>query len=182
MLRATLAAIIAFLFFLIAHFLDFHYLMPIDKTNSILWTATFGLILLALILRYLPEEKWFQEKLKIDDLKMKKFVYPLLSALFYGFLFLGYMEFYFTADRSITFRMLMIINKEPKHSISRDEMFKKYDVPGIIDKRFNDLTYGSYLTQKGEIYQLTPKGVIILNIYACAIKFLHLDSGEKNQD
>ncbi|MDF1758428.1 MAG: hypothetical protein P1U74_09060 [Legionellaceae bacterium] len=181
MLRATIAAVIAFIIFLVIHFLDFYFLVPEAKTNSLLWAATFGFVILALILCYLPPEEWFQEKLHINDLTMKRMIYPLLSAILYGFLFLGYTEFYFTADRSITFRMLMIVNKQPEKSITYDEMFKKYNVPGIIDKRFDDLTYGGYLEKDNSTYKLTPKGNIALNIYKFAIKYLRLDNGEKKE-
>lgn len=179
MLRSTIAAILSFLLFLIIHFLDFHYIIPVDRTNNILWAATFGLVALALILCYLPKEEWFQEKLHINNDHLKKFVYPILGALFYGFLFLGYLEFYFTAERSITFRMLMIMDKQPNHIISRDDMFEKYNVPEIIDKRLSDLEYGGYIVQKDGNYQLTNKGTIILKIYSYTIQYLHLGDGEK---
>jgi hypothetical protein len=179
MLRTTTAAILAFIIFLIIHLLDFHFLIPQEKIHNLLWAATFGLIMLALILCYLPKEEWFQEKLHIDDKKMKHLIYPILGALFYGFLFLGYLEFYFTAERSITFRMLMLVDKQPDHTITRDKMFAEYDIPGIIDKRFSDLTYGGYLTQKDDSYHLTNKGDITLSIYRFAIQYLHLGSGER---
>lgn len=181
MLRSVFAALLAFLLFLAIHFLDFHYLIPENRTDSLLKTATISLICLAFILKYLPSEEWFQKILHINDGLKNKLFYPLLSALLFGFLFIGYLEFYFTAERSITFRMLMIMNKQPKQSITRDEMFLKYDVPGIIDKRFNDLEYGGYITNKNKEYTLTTKGKITLSIYAFTIDFLHLGTQEKIQ-
>ncbi len=181
MLRSTIAALLAFILFLTIHFLDFHYLIPENRTNNLLWAATFSLVALALILSYLPSEEWFQEKLHISNELMTKLFYPLLSAILFGFLFLGYLEFYFTAERSITFRMLMIMEKQPKQTISHDDMFVKYDVPGIIDKRLDDLKYGGYITSKNNKYTLTTKGKITLSIYKFTIDFLHLGTQEKNQ-
>lgn len=180
MLRSAIAAILAFILFLVTHFLDFHFYMPYARTNHLLWSATLGLISLALILRYLPTEKWFQEKLHISDSLMQRLIYPLLSALLYGFLFLGYLEFYFTAERSITFRMLMIMGKQPEKTITRDDMFKKYDVPGIIDKRLSDLEYGGYIMKKDNKYTLTNKGKLTLGIYQFSIDFLRLGNVEKS--
>ncbi len=180
MLRSTIAAVLAFLLFLSIHFLDFHFLIPEARTNNLLWAATFGLISLALILSYLPSEEWFKTKLHINDDLMRRLIYPILSALFYGFLFLGYLEFYFTAERSITFRMLMIMDKQPQHTITREEIFNKYDVPGIIDKRLEDLKYGGYIADKDNKYNLTTKGKITLSIYKFAIDFLHLGTSEKD--
>lgn len=182
MLRSTIAAVLAFILFLVTHFLDFHFYIPYARTNHLLWAATFGLVSLALILRYLPSEQWFQEKLHINDSLMQRLIYPLLGAILYGFLFLGYLEFYFTAERSITCRMLMIMGKQPEHTITRDEMFKKYDVPGIIDKRLSDLEYGGYIKQHDNQYTLTSKGKLTLGIYRFSIDFLRLGSGEKNNE
>lgn len=179
MLRATFAAILAFLLFLVLHVLDFHFLIPQERTNSLLGAALIGLVCFMLILYYLPNEEWFQHKLRINNNTMRRLVFPILGALFYGFLFLGYLEFYFTAERSISFRMLMIIDKQPDHTMTQENMFTQYDVPGIIDKRFDDLTYGGYLTHQGDSYKITPKGNIALTIYRFAIEYLRLDNSQR---
>lgn len=178
MLRAVFAAILAFLLFLVAHVLNFHFFIPQERTHSLLCTAFAGLISYAVILYFLPNEAWFQQRLHLNDKKMCYLVFPFLGALFYGFLFLGYLEFYFTAERSITFRMLMIIDKQPEHTISSEQMFAKYDVPGILTKRFDDLVYGGYLVCQNNHYQLTAKGKNTLTIYRFAIDWLRLGNGE----
>jgi hypothetical protein len=126
-----------------------------------------------------PEEDWFRRKLKISHGAMIRWVYNAFGVLFYGFLLLGYLEFYFTADRSITFRMLMITEKQPNHSITKEQMAALYDVPGIINRRFADLTHGGYYDLDGDVYVLTYKGEIILQIYKTAIEVLRLGTGEK---
>ena len=95
---------------------------------------------------------------------------------------MGYIEFYFTADRSITFRMLMITEKQPDHRITREKMSLLYDVPGIINRRFDDLVYGGYYELKGGYYYITGKGRIVLKIYQVAIEELHLGTGERTND
>jgi len=112
---------------------------------------------------------------------MNRWIYPAFGALFYAFLFLGYLEFYFTADRSITFRMLMIADKQPGHSITQEQMASLYDVSGILKRRFDDLTYGGYFEQAGDAYRITDKGQIVLIIYRTAIEGLRLDTGEKEK-
>lgn len=179
MIRATLSALFSFFLFLIIHFLDFHFFIPDEKVNSLLGVSLLGLLIFFIFLYILPTEDFFQRKLHMTDKRMKRWFYPLLGVLFYGFLLLGYLEFYFTADRSITFRMLMITNKEPNQVISYEKMYSLYDVPGIIRKRFDDLTYGGYLKHDGDLYYLTEKGKIILTIYRLTIEYLHLGSGEK---
>lgn len=182
MLRATTSALAAFLFFLATHFLHFHFFWPQEKVSGLLWVAVSGLVVFLFFSYILPSEEWFQSKLHLSNNMMKRVIFPALGILFYGFLFLGYLEFYFTADRSITFRMLIIADKEPEHSITRERMFTLYDVPGIINKRFDDLVYGGYFERQGSVYRLTYKGKIILDIYRFTIDYLHLGNSEQARD
>lgn len=179
MLRVLAAALLSFLIFLAMHFAYFHYGMPHEKVKSLLSTAGLGLIVFLLLIYTLPAEEWFKNKLHISQYVMQSWIYPALGVMFYGFLLLGYLEFYFTADRSITFRMLMITDKQPGHSVTKEKMSALYDVPGILDKRFEDLTYGGYFELDGDVYRLTDKGRIILNVYRVAIEELHLGTGEQ---
>lgn len=181
MIRATLAAIFSYLLFLIVHFLDFHFVIPYEKTNSLFGAMFFGLLSFPLFFYLLPMEEVLQKKCHLSDRLMKHWVFPLFGVLFYGFLFLGYLEFYFTADRSITFRMLMLTGKQPNQTVTRENMFRLYDVPGIINKRFDDLAYGGYLSQQGDEYRLTEKGKLALNIYRFTIDYLHLGDGERKK-
>jgi hypothetical protein len=179
MLKASIAALVSFLIFLVLHFGYFHYFMPYEKVKSLMLTAGLGLILFLFLIYTLPSEDWFQIKLHISHGVMTRWIYPAFGVLFYGFLLLGYLEFYFTADRSITFRMLMITDKQPNHSVTKEQMSALYDVPGILDKRFEDLNYGGYFELNGDVYRLTDKGKIILRIYKVAIEELHLGTSEQ---
>lgn len=178
MLRVSTAALLAFLIFLVMHFAHFHYGMPHEKVKSLLSTAGLGLIIFIFLVYIFPSEDWFKDKLHISQNVMQRWIYPAFGVLFYGFLLLGYLEFYFTADRSITFRMLMIADKQPDHSVTKEQMSALYDVPGILDKRFEDLTYGGYFEVDGNVYHITDKGKIILKIYKIAIEELHLGTSE----
>ncbi len=180
MLKVSAAALISFIIFLFAHFTYFHYAVPYEKTKSLLLTALCGLMIFFVLIRFLPPEDWFVAKFHLSPRSMHRWVYPAFGALFYGFLLLGYLEFYFTADRSITFRMLMIAYKQPNHVITKERMFQLYDVPGILDKRFEDLTYGGYFESTGAGYHITKKGLVILEIYRIAIDGLRLGSGERS--
>jgi hypothetical protein len=178
MLRVSTAAVLSFMIFLAMHFTYFHYGMPHEKIKSLLLTAGLGLIVFFVLLYIFPAEEWFKSQLHISQGVMNRWIYPAFGVLFYGFLLLGYLEFYFTADRSITFRMLMIADKQPGHAITKEKMAELYDVPGILDRRFEDLTYGGYFELKGNVYYITNKGNIILKIYQIAIEKLRLGTGE----
>ena len=178
MLRVSIASALSFVIFLVMHFVYFFYGMPQEKIKTLLLIAGFGLVIFFTLVFVLPQEEWFKSKLHITENVMRSWIYPAFGILFYGFLLLGYLEFYFTADRSITFRMLMIAHKQPSNAITKEKMNRLYDVPGILDKRFEDLTYGGYFEQKGDIYYITEKGKIILKIYKFAIETLHLGTAE----
>lgn len=180
MIRTLFATLLAFILFIIIHFLDFHFLWPTDKVHALLWTASLGVLLFVILYAILPNETWFQTKLHLNDKHMTYWIYPLIGIFCYALLFLGYLEFYFTADRSITFRMLMIIDHEPKQSINRQQMFQRYDVSNIINRRLEDLVYGGYLEKQGNQYVLTHKGRMTLQVYRLAIELLHFDNGEKH--
>ena len=76
--------------------------------------------------------------------------------------------------------MLMIADKQPGHSITKEKMGELYDVPGILDRRFEDLTYGGYFEVNGDVYRITKKGILILKIYKVTIEGLHLGTSEIN--
>ena len=179
MLRSTFAAFLAFALFLLVHALHFHFYFPLDKATSVFSTALLSAVCFIIFYALLPTEATLQRKLHLNEKRMERWIFPLLGLLFYAFLFLGYLEFYFTADRSITFRMLMLIHKAPQHTMSQRQMLTSYDVPGIINKRFEDLVYGGYLKKEGDNYTLTPKGNLTLSVYRETIDFLHLNTGEK---
>jgi len=180
MLRASAAALLSFVIFLAMHFTYFHYGIPYEKVRSLFITAGIGLVVFFVLLYIFPAEEWFRSRLHISQSLMVNLVYPAFGVVFYGFLLLGYLEFYFTADRSITFRMLMIADKQPGHSITKEKMAELYDVPGILDRRFEDLTYGGYFEVNGDDYHITRKGDLILKIYKVTIEGLHLGTGEIN--
>jgi hypothetical protein len=154
--------------------MHFHFFVPQEKTNSVLWAAFAGLIIFVSLLGVLPSEEWFMKRLGLNQTSMNRVIYPALGILCYAFLILGYFVFYFTADRSITFRMLMIADQQPGQVITAEQMLEKYDTPTIILRRLDDLSYGGYLVRNEKGYQLTTKGQIAVAIYRFTIEFLRL--------
>ena len=174
MVRMTLAAVIAFACFVVVHFLHFHFLPPQEKTKAVLWVALVGLGLFAVLMAILPSEESLRVNLRLSGTIADRVLPVIVGALVYGLLFLGYLEFYFTADRSITFRMLIITSEQPDKSITTDEMLAHYDTPQIIRRRMNDLAYGGYYEVSGDRYRLTTKGQFAAGVYRFTIKFLKL--------
>ena len=174
MLRITLATFSAFTLFVIAHWLHFHFFDPYDRVPSILMTMLIFMGVYFVLIKYLPSEDRITRAMKLGGTKFYSWLPVLLGAFLYFMLFIGYLEFYFTADRSITFRMLRITHEREGASITAEEMLAAYDTNAIITGRLDDLVYGGYLQKNGDRYSLTPKGIFILSIYRVTIDFLHM--------
>lgn len=173
MVRLSLAALVAFMLFVVLHFLQFHYFPPTEKAAAVLGMAIFGAGLFLATYFLLPPEERLQSRFKLSAGTIK--VFPVvLGLLLYSLLFIGYLEFYFTADRSITFRMLRIVDEQPQQAVTADEMLKLYDTNSIILRRLEDMVYGGYLQNDGGRYSLTAKGQRTLSLYRFTIDYLRL--------
>ena len=174
MIRLLLATFLSFTIFVAGHWLHFHFGNPYDRVNSVMGAAGFGLLLMVIIYRFLPSESHLLAKLRITNSPVVKFLPLVVASLLYALLFVGYLEFYFTADRSITFRMLRMTDENPNSSVTAEEMLKLYDTRSIVIRRFDDLVYGGYMFKEGDQYRLTPKGQRVLSVYRRTIDFLHM--------
>lgn len=174
MLKVVIASFSAFVTFVIAHWLQFHFFNPVARVNWILAVAFFGLLLNVGLYFLLPPNEALEQRLSRSFKPMVKALPLLVACLVYSLLFLGYLEFYFTADRSITFRMLRITDERPTHSVTAEEMLSLYDTKGIVLYRLDDLVYGGYLEKTGDQYSVTAKGRRTLAIYRFTIDFLHM--------
>ena len=174
MLKLLIASFSAFIIFIMGHWLHFHYIIPFNRVSSMFTAAGLGLLVYFVIYKLLPDENVLVTKLGLNKSALLKSLPLMVGGLFYAFLFLGYLEFYFTADRSITFRMLRMTDEKQGQVITSEEMLAQYDTKGIVLRRFEDLVYGGYMAKQGEQYSLTAKGKFILSIYRPTIDFLHM--------
>jgi len=174
MLKVILSTIISFLLFLCIHLIHFHYFEPYDRINSIIVVALVGYFSFFVFYYFLPAEEILVQRLKLSYERIQQILPLLLGSVLFFLLFIGYLEFYFTADRSITFRMLRITDERPTQNITKDEMLGLYDTKDIIARRFDDLVYGGYLKKEGDNYTLTSKGKNVLGIYRFTIDYMHM--------
>lgn len=175
MLKALLIASVSFLLFLSLHCWEFHFHDIKAKARSVLRMFFIGGFVC--ILLYISTPVYVDPGLRIDGpgYRFSYWLYCSLSALIYCFLFLGYLEFYFTADRSITCRMLILIDESPKKKLSSAELLFHYPPTEILLERFHDLTYGGYLRRDTEgNYELTNRGHKTMALYRFVIDFLNL--------
>lgn len=150
----------AFVLFFVIHCLVFRFAPPKERARSIfrLFYLHLAILVLCGVMFGLDALAW------------------LLSVGTYAFLFLGYLEFYFTADRSITTRMLILLEKSP-NGMTEAEMISVYEPAGLIRRRFSDMVYGRYMTFDGRRYHVTDKGRRVAKLYEWVIDRLNLKGG-----
>ena len=165
---------------MIIHAITFHFNPKLKaKTRSIFLTflaliPVYGLTyfflppdpILTLLLDPSTNDSWERGTMELVNF--------LMGLVFYAFLFLGYLEFYFTADRSMTFRMLALLADFPERSMTEEDFLEHYDTDRIIRRRLDDMTWGGYLIKDRDCYILTTKGQLIQKFYGWVIHFLNL--------
>lgn len=182
MTRSLLLACLGFIIFLIIHFFIFYFINPTNKVNSLLVTFSFVFILIS-------AAYWFGLFSNIDNLidkkynRFKNFIGFFITGLILVLLFIGYLEFYFTVDRSITFRMLILIDHFQESPLNSESLLALYDTDKVIQTRVSDLEFGGYLeVNDNSELSVTKKGKIILSIYKFALELLNFSPNEFVRD
>lgn len=182
MVKSLLIAIIGFILFLALHIFVFAIINPINKVNSLLLIFSIVLVFVSIIYwkgLFNSLDQWVENYFK----KAKKIIGFGITILLFTLLFIGYLEFYFTVDRSITFRMLIIVDHFQENNLTSDELLSIYNTDEIIRGRISDLRYGGYLNVDNETkLSVTDKGKIILSIYKFALNLLNFDPAEFVKD
>lgn len=177
MLKTTVLVVACFSAQFIVHLLVFHFRTVQNRFRTLYRFAWVGLALYAVLYFATPNEsRWYTAALAAwpDADRWTVGGHFLLGVLLYAFTFMGYLEFYFTADRSISFRIMMMAEDAPGKTIRYEELLKIIDPNSIIDWRLDDLVYGGYLTRKDKSYSITRKGFVTQKFYRWAVKFLNL--------
>lgn len=104
-------------------------------------------------------------------------IYFLSGFMLYLFLFLGYCQFYFIVDRSISVRVMIEIENSPGGSLSAEEIQRVYPFKGILDRRLDHMLYGNYVRERDGRYSNTRKGVAQARVFGFLKDFLRLGKG-----
>lgn len=102
----------------------------------------------------------------------------LTGYLYFGLVFLIYLEVYFTADRSITIRVMREIRKSPAKALRMEEFKSLFETEQIIfQRRFREMVLNGYLTEKNGVYRLTPVGTFVADYNDFLIRLIQLEGG-----
>lgn len=170
MIGPLILGIACFFIFLLINILIFHFnrIKRRSKTLLIIFFFVSVLYCIFYILLVLP----------VCYTILTSFIFFINGFVLYAFLFICYLEFYFTADRSITVRIMIELEKSKDMKMTYEEIKKIYDIEtDIFKRRFIELEFGNYIKKRNKFYENTLKGHIIAKIYDFYIKFLNLSGG-----
>lgn len=101
----------------------------------------------------------------------------LSGLMLYVFLFLGYCQFYFIVDRSISVRVMIEMERAADKRLSFDDIMLVYSFHGILARRLEHMVEGEYLVREGDYYLNTPKGRLEARVFRFLKEFLKLGPG-----
>lgn len=181
MLKPIGIGLMCFIIFLSIHACIFHFRKISEKWKVL--SNIFYIILLVYPLLYwlVPPDPLFS---MIPSNLMREPAYRVSSVIsflgglmLYAFLFIGYLEFYFTADRSFTVKIVQELENAAGKKMTREEIGKIFSVDMIVERRLDDMMWGGYMVEHNGYYSNTRKGSFVAKLYKFVIEFLNLVGG-----
>ncbi|MEK6532095.1 MAG: hypothetical protein AABZ23_06365 [Deltaproteobacteria bacterium] len=101
----------------------------------------------------------------------------LIGLALYVFLFLGYCQFYFIVDRSISVRVMIEILESDKKRLTQKEIKDAYSLDGLLDRRLGHMIEGDYIKGDSAEYSNTWKGAFEARFFKAVKRLLRLGKG-----
>lgn len=187
MIKPILLGFLSFLVFLSAHAIIFRFAGLNERFRAIKWIF-YSIIPFYAALYFAIPSKF----IVIDTagtgilgwsaslgtvIKVNSALYFLSGLMLYVFLFLGYCQFYFIVDRSISVRIMIEIENSRGKRLSEGEIFDVYPFDGILRRRLEHMLYGGYLREESGYYVNTRKGRAQALVFRFLKDFLRLGKG-----
>lgn len=167
--KAIVTGLGCFLLFLVLHAAVFRIFNPEERFRTLTLIFYSLLPLYVAVYFLVPPARWFAT--------LHEFLDFLAGFFLYIFLFLGYCQFYFIVDRSISVRVMMEIENSGGEGRGFEELKRLYSFDYILSRRLDHMVYGGYLEKEGERYLNTAKGHVIASLFAFLKDFLRLGPG-----
>lgn len=185
MVKAYLIGIFCFILFLILHVIIFRK-FNLEERFQTLVKIFFSLIpvyiLLYILIPYdlvslVPSEP-IKPHLPLWLIETLSGVFNFLGGLMlYVFLFLGYCQFYFIVDRSISVRVMIELENSPEKKLSCEEIKRVYGFDEILSKRLKHMLDSKYIVENSGYYMNTKKGRFEARVLKFLKEFLNLGKG-----
>ena len=174
MLERILITLSCFLLATITFFLIFHYTEVQFRAQSmeIIFVIYFVVLIASLII--LPQN--FLSK-DINYSKVLNITTFVNAIVLYLLLFFVYANIYFVADRSISIRTMIELDRKPQIGMTKKELYQYYNGDMIMERRLDHLVYGKFVRLDNDKYINTKTGTICAKVFNFLKKFLNLSQG-----
>ncbi len=185
MLKAVILGFLCFIIFLVLHILIFR-TFELKERFRALAAIFFAVIpLYVVVYALLPTDylvvvplQPVNPVLSLSTIQFLSATLNFLSGLMlYIFLFLGYCQFYFIVDRSISVRVMIEIDNADGERLSYDDIMRVYSFHGILRRRLDHMLEDRFLVKEGEFYRNTSKGRAEAKVFRFLKDFLKLGPG-----
>lgn len=185
MIKALIAGFCAFLAFLFVHALIFRVVEPKKRFRALVliflsqlpvymfiyWIIPTPFLVLAPIGAVRPS-------VSIETVYRATVVLNFLSGLaLYAFLFMGYCQFYFIVDRSVSVRAMIEIETSAGRRLNSEGIRERYSLNDMMERRLNQLQEGGYIRKASDSYENTWKGRLVATVFGFLKDFLRLGRG-----
>ncbi|MBI1911572.1 MAG: hypothetical protein HYS21_06185 [Deltaproteobacteria bacterium] len=187
MLKAVILGFACFILFLVLHIIVFRFFTLKERFRAMtlifysiipIYIALYWLIPTGYMILTPVGDRAFVPFLSMDAIyKITAALYFLSGLMLYAFLFLGYCQFYFIVDRSISVRLMIELERAPLKRLSYEEMQKVYPFSGMLSRRLEHMVEGSYLKVEAGYYSNTGKGRLEARVFRFLKDFLRLGIG-----
>lgn len=175
MIEAILLSGVAFLLFFVVHATWLHWRKPLNRWRVVTRFFWLFLVMYTLAFWLLPLPNWLGI-LNTQHTWALLFAWANGAAL-YILVFLGYAQFYFLIDRSVSARIMIEIEESPKKRLRVEEIHQRYDPKSMQTRRLHDMLYGGYVIKEGEYYKNTKKGELHARVFRFCKTYLRLYPG-----
>ncbi len=187
MIKAVFTGLLCFILFLALHLFTFRKFEPKGRFRALV-IIFFSLMPLYAVVYFLIPTGYMiyasigavsaKPVISLETAYKLTAVLNFLSGFFlYIFLFLGYCQFYFIVDRSISVRVMIEIENSPQKRLSFEELKKPYSGEEIFLRRLGHMLEGNYLKDESGYYSNTKKGRLEARLFGFLKNLLKLGKG-----
>jgi hypothetical protein len=101
----------------------------------------------------------------------------LIGLATYLAFFFGYCQFYFIIDRSVSIRMMIELEDEPRKKMTKQEIMRAYDFDDFITRRLKHMLDSKYIMKDSDYYRNTKKGRFHARLFKFLKDYLRLGKG-----
>jgi len=101
----------------------------------------------------------------------------LSGGLVYFFLFVAYVNVFYTAESSVSVRTMIELDSEPERGLTLSELTRRYRYDWMLERRLRRLVHAGYLIEENGWYRTTVRGRVAAVALSWFKRLLRLGPG-----